>query len=462
MKTDDNVNDIFNLAIKNHKENNFEEAEKLYRKILKINSSHFNAIFYLASVLALKKKILEAKKLLEKAIKIHPYSVAAYSNLGVILFELGDLNGALSSLQKATELDPTHISSKDSLSVLLRSPQIRQINIKNKSHYNLKELFLILFRRNDVYHAEIFHKTKLVLLSEKKYNQLCETKNLNLPLLKNLTIQNLMNEELFILMLQKSIIEDIFLEEILTKLRYEILFNINNSEKNSLYNNSKFILALSAQCFFNEYVFFQTKKEINTVKELIKKIKKKEKINEMEIAILGCYVPLYSLQNIVDKLIDYRSNNILFNNLIKMQILEPIKEKKLIHSFKSLSKISDKVSLQVKAQYEKNPYPRWRYTYSQSKLEFLTKFENQIRPNKIKIQNKFDNPKVLIAGCGTGHHVCIAKDYLNANVLAIDLSLSSLAYAKRKTDELGFKNIEYLNADILELHKLTKKFYCHF
>ena len=58
MKTDDNVNDIFNLAIKNHKENNFEEAEKLYRKILKINSSHFNAIFYLASVLALKKKII--------------------------------------------------------------------------------------------------------------------------------------------------------------------------------------------------------------------------------------------------------------------------------------------------------------------------------------------------------------------------------------------------------------------
>ena len=47
MKTDDNVNDIFNLAIKNHKENNFEEAEKLYRKILKIDPLHFNGSFYL-------------------------------------------------------------------------------------------------------------------------------------------------------------------------------------------------------------------------------------------------------------------------------------------------------------------------------------------------------------------------------------------------------------------------------
>ena len=43
-------------------------------------------------------------------------------------------------------------------------------------------------------------------------------------------------------------------------------------------------------------------------------------------------------------------------------------------------------------------------------------------------------------------------------VLAIDLSLSSLAYAKRKTEELGFKNIEYMQADILDLGKLDRQF----
>ena len=129
-----------------------------------------------------------------------------------------------------------------------------------------------------------------------------------------------------------------------------------------------------------------------------------------------------------------------------------------INSIKSLNKISDKVSLKVKDQYEQNPFPRWRYTYSQVALPFLTKLEYQIKPNKIAIKNQFDKPKVLLAGCGTGRHVCIAKDYLNSDILAIDLSLSSLAYAKRKTDELGFNNIEYLNADILNLHQLTKKF----
>ena len=41
---------------------------------------------------------------------------------------------------------------------------------------------------------------------------------------------------------------------------------------------------------------------------------------------------------------------------------------------------------------------------------------------------------------------------------AIDLSLSSLAYAKRKTEELGIQNIEYIQADLLDLEKLNSKF----
>ncbi|MDB3861844.1 class I SAM-dependent methyltransferase [Paracoccaceae bacterium] len=48
--------------------------------------------------------------------------------------------------------------------------------------------------------------------------------------------------------------------------------------------------------------------------------------------------------------------------------------------------------------------------------------------------------------------------FKSSKVLAIDLSLSSLSYAQRKTDELGIKNIEYMQADILDLGKLKKQF----
>ena len=49
-------------------------------------------------------------------------------------------------------------------------------------------------------------------------------------------------------------------------------------------------------------------------------------------------------------------------------------------------------------------------------------------------------PQILIAGCGTGEHSIIYSIYVikNCDVLAIDLSLRSVAYAKRKTEELGF------------------------
>jgi SAM-dependent methyltransferase len=43
-------------------------------------------------------------------------------------------------------------------------------------------------------------------------------------------------------------------------------------------------------------------------------------------------------------------------------------------------------------------------------------------------------------------------------ILAIDLSLSSLSYAARKTKELEVTNIEYAQADIMELGKLDRQF----
>ena len=42
---DVNLKKIFNSAIKNHKENNFSVAEKLYQQILEIAPSHFDSIF---------------------------------------------------------------------------------------------------------------------------------------------------------------------------------------------------------------------------------------------------------------------------------------------------------------------------------------------------------------------------------------------------------------------------------
>ena len=66
---------------------------------------------------------------------------------------------------------------------------------------------------------------------------------------------------------------------------------------------------------------------------------------------------------------------------------------------------------------------------------------------------------VLVAGCGTGSHsIDTARRFVQTQVLAVDMSRASLAYARRKTRALGLTNIEYGQADILKLGSLGRQF----
>jgi len=66
---------------------------------------------------------------------------------------------------------------------------------------------------------------------------------------------------------------------------------------------------------------------------------------------------------------------------------------------------------------------------------------------------------ILVAGCGTGRHpVESAGCFVASRVLAVDLSLASLAYAVRKTRELGLASVDYRQADLLALGTLDERF----
>ena len=480
----------FELAVQNHQKNNLEVAENLYKKILEKDPNHFQSICFLGTLSIQIKNFERAKKLLNKAIGIQPNNANVNNNLGIVNNELEDYQKAINYFQKAIKIQPDHANAHNNLGIVFKTlgehqkaiscyqnaikinpnnisiinglsdlfELISLDNIKKTNSTSLKELFLFLFRRNNINHTDIFHNAKLLLFIGENDNQVRQIVNSDSLLLKNKIIQNLSKEELFLLMLQKSLMTDNFLEKLLTKLRYELLFTLVDSNQNILKGYFDFIVSLAEQCLLNEYVYLQSKKEINHVNQLKNKIVNNKEINELEMAILGCYIPLYTSKNITNKLLDYKSKNILFNDLITMQIKEPLKEIKLVNSIKSFDKIFDSVSKKVREQYEEHPYPRWRYTNKNLPSNFLFKLNNEIKPNKIEYSNKFVNPNVLIAGCGTGKHTTIAERYLNANILGVDLSLESLAYAKRKTEESGFKNIEFLHADILQLKNLNRKF----
>ena len=125
-----------------------------------------------------------------------------------------------------------------------------------------------------------------------------------------------------------------------------------------------------------------------------------------------------------------------------------------------LGEISNDVSRKVRAQYEENPYPRWVRTGIPKKPKSISGVctELNLHLHSKSIKNVIA-PAILIAGCGTGQHsIGTASRFTDCQVTAVDLSLASLAYAKRKTTELGITNLEYLQADILRLDQLEQKF----
>ena len=64
------LKNIFDLALHNHRRGNFKKAEKLYNKILKNFPDHFQSIFLLGTLFAQVKNYKEAITLLNKAIRI--------------------------------------------------------------------------------------------------------------------------------------------------------------------------------------------------------------------------------------------------------------------------------------------------------------------------------------------------------------------------------------------------------
>ena len=450
------LEEIFDLAIEKHKLKNFKIAEELYNKILIKKPNHIQTIFSLGTLFVETNNLQSAIKLFQKVIRLQPKYALAYSNLGMIYIELKNFASAVVCLKTAIIINPDLTNTRNTLRRLLR--YLRPTKLSEKVQQNFKDLFLILYKRNDVDHNDIFENANNVLFSEKNYKEILKDEP-KLPLLKNINIKNLIKEDLFLLMMQKSLISDPFIEKILIQIRKEILVSNNNRIKD-INDNFDFIVSLAEQCSLNEHVYIQTENETEKIKILQANLEKNKKINELDVAILGCYVPLNTSEKLKEKLINYKSKNILFNDLIVLQIKEIDKEEQLKATIKSNDNITDEVSKKVRNQYEENPYPRWRHLYTNDRKNFLIGFQNQIKPNKIDVEpnNKFRKPNVLIAGCGTGRHLLIADNYLDANILGVDLSLSSLAYAKRKIEEKGLKNIEFLQSDILNLKNLKRKF----
>ena len=217
---------------------------------------------------------------------------------------------------------------------------------------------------------------------------------------------------------------------------------------------------MGRQCFINEYVFDLTADENDRAQKLRDRISRAldvhGAISSMEIALLSSYMQLDCLPAAA---LLKRSWPSSITSLLEEQIQGPAAERKLRAAIPQLTPIANDTSVRVREQYEENPFPRWVKLSPNRQMPVDEWMPRQFPFSNFRKIAKGADLDVLIAGCGTGHHSIIFAQVLpEARILAVDLSLSSLCYAKEKTRTMGIKNIEYAQADILELGGLDRQF----
>ena len=453
IELDKNYFDAYiNLGLLNKDSNKYNEAEEYYLKALEINNKSAIAHLNLGACYKEKQDLDKAILHTKMAIEIDNKLENCYLNLATIYNQIGDYKKSLSLAKKELLL---HKHSE--LSYQLISELIKKGEVLNTSEKDNRELLKNLLNRKDISHRELFGNINSLISKE----ILEELSILESKLYENNKFNILIKDKELVKALSLLIFCSPLWEKVLGNIRKNILLNYSDKDKisNSIFN---FIIGLGSQCFLNEYVYYISTEEKDKLKEL-KKIINNNKNQDYKLAIISCYQSLSSINDEIINLNTYIPNKKELNNLLNLQFKELNTEKVISKGIKKIGNIKDSTSKEVKNQYELNPYPRWRYnSYAkENKLNFLSVINseispNTIKPNSVQLTNKKIN--ILIAGCGTGIQIIEASRYSNCEITAIDLSNSSISYAKRKVDEYGLKNINFIEMDLLELTSLNKRF----
>ncbi len=453
IELDKNYFDAYiNLGLLNKDSNKYNEAEEYYLKALEINNKSAIAHLNLGACYKEKQDLDKAILHTKMAIEIDNKLENCYLNLATIYNQIGDYKKSL-SLAKKELLFHKH----SELSYQLISELIKKGEVINTSEKDNRELLKNLLNRKDISHRELFGNINSLISKE----ILEELSILESKLYENNKFNILIKDKELVKALSLLIFCSPLWEKVLGNIRKNILLNYSDKDKisNSIFN---FIIGLGSQCFLNEYVYYLSTEEKDKLKEL-KKIINNNKNQDYKLAIISCYQSLSSINDEIINLNTYIPNKKELNNLLNLQFKEFNAEKKISKGIKKIGNIKDSTSKEVKNQYELNPYPRWRYnSYAkENKLNFLSVINSEISPNTIKpnsVQLTTKKINILIAGCGTGIQIIEASRYSNCEITAIDLSNSSISYAKRKVDEYGLKNINFIEMDLLELTSLNKRF----
>lgn len=271
--------------------------------------------------------------------------------------------------------------------------------------------------------------------------------------------QQLSNDKFLNLALRRCQFRNPVVEEFLTACRQCILQEaIDNQRINARF--MEFLVSISLQCISNEFVYAVSLTEEKVIHELQKMVRTTVRSNDwqtQEVEYPLLLLSMYSLlhhngfrDQLLRKPLAAWSDEV--RPVIEPHLYEPQKETEIERRIESLTDVTNKISKVVGKQYEENPYPRWQKLNYATPTDYGQALSAELKgftpPSFLNNQTI----RVLIAGCGTGKHALqVAKYFRNVEVTAVDLSRASLAYAIKQARTHKIDNIEFYQADILNL-----------
>jgi len=487
---------LCNLGIIQQHQGQLEEAVASYHKTLAVKPDFAEAHYNFGNVLQEMGQLEKAIASFQMAVDIKPDYADALNNLGTALKERGQVDVAVACYRKALDINPGDAEIHNNLGIALRDMGKPEDAFECHQHSvalvpfnelfwgsmaetleslsftsvddSLLQVLCDLLEKSTTAPSSLSRPIIRALRHHRYFSQILDStgseKTVNAAAYRDIS-ERLSQIPLLLQIMQLSPIYDLEIERLFTRLRRELLLTVwaaENSEEPGLTYSLAFSVALALHCFVNDYIFPETDEETVAAEHLGEHIAalvtSGQELPPMLLVALAAFRPLYCFPWAKD--LHERNWPRELNGLIVRQIQEPLAEIALRDQIPKLSTIENAVSMAVRDQYEENPFPRWIKMGLPAEARTIKGFL-QGPPLRLDLGDYVspESPNILIAGCGTGQHsLNTASRFPHAQVLAVDLSLSSLSFAVRKTKELGLSNIEYAQADIMNLGDIGRQF----
>jgi Flp pilus assembly protein TadD/SAM-dependent methyltransferase len=459
----DNVTALNNLGMTLHAEGRLEEALPLWQRAVAIAPNFHTALMNIGVAQKIRNNLDEAETTLRRALAIKPDYAPVRNNLANLLIARRKHDEALGLICEQIEKNETAEAKLLFAECIASMPNIAE-------PHKIHKLLVRAMSEGWTRPAELANVCAAFVKSNPTIKPFIEraSGNRTAPygtpqMLGPSAFAALAQDELLIALMEATAVADVALEHLLTASRSATLQLARTANSDAATNEPALALfcALARQCYLSEYAFVHSESEFADASALRNKLEvclhENRPIPALWLIAVAAYMPLHGVKNAGALLRMPWPSPV--RELLAQQVSEWLEEQQLRSKILAVTPIGADAS-DVRQQYEQNPFPRWRLPAPAVKTVSIEEYLRTSFPlATFRGTGASAKPEILVAGCGTGRHsIETGRRIGNAQVLALDLSLDSLAYAQRQTGNFGLTNIEYGQADIMHLSALGRTF----